>query len=89
MVLRGKDVYCQQCLMISVQHKMRATLGKHKGNMRNFLYEFMNSIKEFRNEFIKLNSYFSHQARGDNLGISEWRSEQSGTGSHVEAGYRS
>ena len=30
-VLRGKDVYCQQCLMISVQHKMRATLGKHKG----------------------------------------------------------
>ena len=30
-VLRGKDVYCRQCLLLGVQHKMRATLGKHKG----------------------------------------------------------
>ena len=30
-VLRGKDVYCRECLLLGVQHKMRATLGKHKG----------------------------------------------------------
>ena len=30
-VLRGKDVYCRGCLLAGVQHKMRATLGKHKG----------------------------------------------------------
>lgn len=29
-VLRGKDVYCRECLLLGVQHKMRATLGKHK-----------------------------------------------------------
>ena len=30
-VLRGKDVYCRECLLLGVQHKMRATLGKHRG----------------------------------------------------------
>ena len=30
-VLRGKDAYCKSCLILGVQHKMRATLGKHKG----------------------------------------------------------
>ena len=30
-VLRGKDAYCKSCLVLGVQHKMRATLGKHKG----------------------------------------------------------
>jgi len=29
-VLRGKDIYCKSCLLNNVQHKMRATLGKHK-----------------------------------------------------------
>ena len=30
-LLRGKDAYCRSCLILGVQHKMRATLGKHKG----------------------------------------------------------
>ena len=30
-VLRGKDAYCRSCLILGVQHKMRSTLGKHKG----------------------------------------------------------
>ena len=30
-LLRGKDAYCKSCLILGVQHKMRATLGKHKG----------------------------------------------------------
>lgn len=34
-VLRGKDVYCRECLLLGVQHKMRATLGKHKGKPVN------------------------------------------------------
>ena len=29
-LLRGKDAYCKSCLILGVQHKMRATLGKHK-----------------------------------------------------------
>ena len=36
-VLRGKDVYCRECLLLGVQHKMRATLGKHKGKLCNCL----------------------------------------------------
>ena len=32
-VLRGKDTYCRACLLANVQHKMRATLGKHKGKV--------------------------------------------------------
>ena len=35
-VLRGKDVYCRECLLLGVQHKMRATLGKHKGKPVNY-----------------------------------------------------
>ena len=34
-LLRGKDAYCKACLILGVQHKMRATLGKHKGGTDN------------------------------------------------------
>ena len=37
-VLRGKDVYCRDCLLLGVQHKMRGTLGKHKGTPVNSKY---------------------------------------------------
>ena len=37
-VLRGKDVYCRDCLLLGVQHKMRGALGKHKGTPVNSKY---------------------------------------------------
>ena len=72
-VLRGKDAYCRSCLILGVQHKMRATLGKNKGRSgERTLCERITAPT------------CSHPTRGPGLSWSERRGEQHSSAAPVE-----